>query len=158
MKKSKYFIIKIIISMVIFCYYITLGTTTIKAIDSNIEIEMLSDGSYFETSIIEEPDTRVSNTKSATKTVNYKNSKGNILWSVSVHGTFTYTGSSSKCISSTVSAISHDNNWKITSKSSSKSGNKATAKATAKLYQSGIAIQTINRTVTLTCSANGNMS
>lgn len=131
----------------------TFFTTTSKVFDSNIQIEKLSDGSYFETIIIEEPNTWALNTKSVTKIVSYKNSKGSILRSVSVHGTFTYTGSSSKCTLSTVSANNYDSNWKITSKSSSKSGNKATAKATVTLYQSGSAIQI----VILTCSASGNM-
>lgn len=158
MKKNKRSIAKLIIVALIVCFSMTFFTTTSKAFDSNIQIEKLSDGSYFETIIIEEPNTRTSNTKSATKTVNYKNSKGSILWTVSVHGTFTYTGSSSKCTLSTVSTNIYDSNWKITSKSSSKSGNKAIAKATTKLYQSGVAIQTVSKTVTLTCSANGNMS
>lgn len=127
----------------------TFFTTTSKVFDSNIQIEKLSDGRYFETIIIEEPNTRALNTKSVTKIVSYKNSKGSILRSVSVHGTFTYTGSSSNCTLSTVSANNYDSNWKITSKSSSKSGNKATAK----LYQSGSTIQT----VILTCSASDNM-
>ena len=61
------------------------------------------------------------------------------MWSVSVHGTFTYTGtgSSSKCTTSTVSTTCPGSTWKIISRNDSKSGNKATANATAGHYISG---------------------
>lgn len=38
------------------------------------------------------------NTKTASKTVTYENSKGDILWYVKVTGTFSYNGTSSSCI------------------------------------------------------------
>lgn len=80
------------------------------------------------------------------------------MFSVTVTGTFTYTGSSSTCTKSVASAISKNANWKISSKSASKSGNKATAKATAKRYVDGTAVETQNCTVILTCSSNGSLS
>ena len=80
------------------------------------------------------------------------------MFSVTVTGTFTYTGSSSTCTKSIASATSKNANWKISSKSASKSGNKATAKATAKRYVDGTAVETQNCTVTLTCSLNGSLS
>ena len=80
------------------------------------------------------------------------------MFSVTVTGTFTYTGSSSTCTKSIASATSKNANWKISSKSASKSGNKATAKATAKRYVDGTAVETQNCTVTLTCSSNGSLS
>ena len=80
------------------------------------------------------------------------------MFSVTVTGTFTYTGSSSTCTKPVASATSKNANWKISSKSASKSGNKATAKATAKRYVDGTAVETQNCTVTLTCSSNGSLS
>lgn len=44
---------------------------------------------YYETVLEEEPFNARSSTKSGSKTVNCKNSKGKILWSVTVHGSFT---------------------------------------------------------------------
>ena len=46
----------------------------------------------------------------------------------------------------------------ITSATASKSGNTATADVTAKRYTLGIPLETLNRTITMTCSANGTIS
>ena len=115
------------------------------------EIIQLDNGYYLETII-------AANQKTARKTANYKNAQGTTMFSVTVTGTFTYTGSSSTCTKSIASATSKNANWKISSKSASKSGNKATAKATAKRYVDGTAVETQNCTVTLTCSLNGSLS
>lgn len=128
------------------------------ALEQKKEIIQLDNGYYLETIIEETPTTRASNQKTAKKTGNYKNAQGTTMFSVTVTGTFTYTGSSSTCTKSVASATSKNANWKISSKSASKSGNKATAKATAKRYVDGTAVETQNCTVTLTCSSNGSLS
>lgn len=96
--------------------------------------------------------------KKAKKTLSYKNSSGKVLWSVSVIGTFSYNGSSSKCTKSDVSLVINDTNWKESSKSGSLSGNKATAKAVVKCVSLGATISTISKTVTLSCSPKGELS
>lgn len=48
--------------------------------------------------------------------------------------------------------------WKITSATASKSGNKATGDVTAKRYVLGIPVETVEKTITLTCSASGVIS
>jgi ABC-type Na+ efflux pump permease subunit len=130
----------------------------VSALEQKKEIIQLDNGYYLETIIEETPTTRASNQKTAKKTGNYKNAQGTTMFSVTVTGTFTYTGSSSTCTKSIASATSKNANWKISSKSASKSGNKATAKATAKRYVDGTAVETQNCTVTLTCSSNGSLS
>ena len=130
----------------------------VSALEQKKKIIQLDNGYYLETIIEETPTTRASNQKTAKKTGNYKNAQGTTMFSVTVTGTFTYTGSSSTCTKSVASATSKNANWKISSKSASKSGNKATAKATAKRYVDGTAVETQNCTVTLTCSSNGSLS
>ena len=130
----------------------------VSALEQKKEIIQLDNGYYLETIIEETPTTRASNQKTAKKTGNYKNAQRTTMFSVTVTGTFTYTGSSSTCTKSIASATSKNANWKISSKSASKSGNKATAKATAKRYVDGTAVETQNCTVTLTCSSNGSLS
>lgn len=105
-----------------------------------------------------EPATRATKTITGKKTASIKNSSGKVLWSVTVTGSFTYTGSKATCTNSSVSAQSNDNRWKISSKSHSKSGNTATATASAKYYLDGSLIATQNKTVKLTCSASGKLS
>lgn len=123
--------------------------------------EYFDDGSYMVTTITESSSilTRASGSKTASKTSTYHSGSGSALWSVTVTGSFSYTGSSAKCTSSSVSANSYSSLWKINSKSASKSG--ATAKATAKAYQynsNGKYITSVTKTVGLTCSINGNLS
>ena len=80
------------------------------------EIIKLDNGYYLETIIEETSMARATNQKTARKTANYKNAQGAIMFSVTVTGTFTYTGSSSTCTKSVAEASSKNTNWKISSK------------------------------------------
>ncbi|MDR0519773.1 MAG: hypothetical protein LBG82_06960 [Clostridiales Family XIII bacterium] len=120
-----------------------------------------NDGSYFVTTIAEtkSPALRASTTtKTSSKITTYYGSSGNTLWYVKVTGTFSYNGSTSSCTASTVTAAAPASNWSISSTSASKSGNQATASATANRYNGLTVVQTVSRTVTLTCSSNGTLS
>jgi len=124
-----------------------------------ISIDYLDDGIIVETIIAESYlSLYAENTKSGKKTKNYKNDSGKILYSVTVHGTFNYNGSTSKCTSSTIEVISNTSDWKVYSKSASKSGNKAIGKATMKRYYNGTLLETQYPSVTLTCDKNGKLS
>lgn len=104
----------------------------VSALDQKKEIIKLDNGYYLETIIEETSMARAANQKTARKTANYKNAQGAIMFSVTVTGTFTYTGSSSTCIK-TVAEASSKIQLENFFKSASKSGNKATAKAIAKM-------------------------
>lgn len=45
--------------------------------------------------------------------VEYKNAAGKTMWTVTVKGSFTYTGKSSKCTSASGSASSLSSNWML---------------------------------------------
>ncbi len=124
----------------------------------SVETYPLENGDVLEVIISESNpiNTRASVTvKTGSKTVNYRNSAGSVMWYVKESGTFSYTGTSSKCISDSVTATSNNSKWRISNKSSSRSGNTATGKATAKLYYNGVATQSITETATVSCSATG---
>lgn len=131
-------------------------TTVIN--DSYIET-VYDDGSYIEINLEQDSHfTRASST-SGKKTSTYKDSNGKILWSVRVEGSFTYTGSSATCTSSSITTTCPASNWKLSNKTSSRSGAAAIASATAKEYTFlGICTKTINKTVKLTCSPSGKLS
>lgn len=97
-------------------------------------------------------------TKSGRKTVIHKSSRGRKLWSVTVHGTFSYTGKSAKCTYASVSTSCPSRQWKIVSSSSSKRRSTAAAKATAKKYINGKVKQTIIKSIFLRCSTFGKLS
>jgi hypothetical protein len=126
------------------------------------ETKVMSDGSYYVTTVEESTLGNMlqaaTSTKTGSKTTTYYNSDGASLWYVKVTGTFSYNGTTSSCTSATVTAASQVSAWVISSKSVSKSGNQATGSATAKCYNGLIVIQTVSKTVTLTCSKTGALS
>ena len=118
------------------------------------EVEILPNGDYIETELITYVQLDGAKaTKSGQKTKSYKNSSGAVMWSVTVYGTFSYTGSSATCTSASRSTTCPGSGWTIVSSSASKSGNTATAKATARYNNSDY-----TRSVTLQCSVNGTLS
>ena len=157
MKKIK----NILLVTFIFSILLTCNSVSASTQYSNIttQITYLDNGDYLETTIYDNDATltRATSKKSGTKTTTYK-SDGKALWYVSVTGTFTYTGSSSKCTAASVKAASYVDTWKISNKSSSYKNNTATGSATAKLYYGPLPVTTINQKVTLTCDSKGNLS
>lgn len=130
--------------------------------NQNSAIEYFADGSYIVTTISDESyimntySTTTTTTKSKTST--YYSKSNSKLWDVKVTGTFTYGNGSAKCTRSTISSNSYNKNWKITNKSASKSNATASATATGNLYQDNIIVQSVVKTVSLTCDKNGNFS
>lgn len=119
-------------------------------------VEYFEDGSYIvtelETSGIS---TFAASTKNYSKSASYYNSDNEKEWTITLSGTFSYTGSSATCTKATKSYSIYNDNWKVTSSSASKSGNKATGNFTVKRYLAGIPIRTVNKSLTITCSKTG---
>lgn len=156
MKRLRYLFLCLILSI---CY-----NPTVLASDytnSSTTTEVLDDGSYIETTIETVSSINLfsaTSTKSGKRTSTYKDSSGKIYWSVTVNGSFSYNGSSSKCTSSAISTTCPSKLWKLSNKSSSKSGATATASVVAKRYTNGTITKTIKRSVSLTCSKTGKLS
>lgn len=128
------------------------------------EIEYLDNGDYLETTITDDPvspsDIATLATKkwrTSTKTVRYKNSAGDVMWTAAVRGTFWYDGSSSSCTYDLAIATAPGKTWSIKSKSSSRSGSTATAKVTA-TQSTSIASADFTSTVKISCSKTGVVS
>ena len=130
----------------------------------NSTITYFDAGSYMITTIGDEPGSKkpsgiqpfaASTTVSKSKTARFYNSENQVMWYVKVTGSFTYTGSSAKCNSASVTADSLSNSWKVSKLSAAHSGATAYASATGKQYFLGTVIDTISRTVSLTCSPTG---
>lgn len=126
--------------------------------ETSTAVEYLEDGSYIVTTVEEEPNLFRASTKSGTKTAKFYNSDDEIQWSVTLSGTFSYTGSSATCTKASVSYKVYDSDWKVTSATSSKSGRTATGNFTIKMYVTFVPIKTLNRTLTLSCSNSGTIS
>lgn len=144
------------ICCMIFICLSTINVPTVKAAE-----EDTSDDSLTFVEVIEEMPSlsRATKTKSASKTIYCNDSNGNVLWSLQIAATFRYTGSSSTCTSAKAVATSNSSYWKVATPSCSRSGNKATASTVGKKYSSkGVLLQTVTKSVTISCSANGTIS
>ncbi len=123
-------------------------------------LRTFKDGSYIEEQIRGSSSRLFSPTsiRYGHKTSTYKSRSGKTILTITVSGTFTYNGMSSKCIKSTVSVHCQNSNWKVKRKSARKHGSTATASATAAKYTNKVAVQTIKRSVSLSCSKSGKLS
>ena len=153
MKKTFKHIITIFSFLLIFITNISIANATVLSNFNNdyyLETVITDANPTFSFSTLQSN----SHTITKTKTTNIKNTNGAILWSVSITATFTYDGSTSRCISCSPSTETYSSSWTIQSTSSSKSGNSATAIATAN-YAS---LKNYTQSVTISCSKNGTVS
>ncbi len=162
MKIFKKSTLTLIIAVLLCCTVFPVSTNATDLKDQTVSVEYLENGDCIETVIsVETSDNPVlavySSTKTATKTNYYKNSSGDVLWSVSIKGTFSYNGNASSCTSCSHSTTAPSSVWYIKSASHSKSGNTATAKATA-AKKTSTGIKEYSMSVTIKCSANGTIS
>lgn len=124
--------------------------------------EVFEDGSYFQVTIMETSSDavrRATNTKTGSKVYNYVDSNHKSLWTITVKGSFTYNGSTSKCTNSSVSVKSYVSNWTVSGARAWKSGSTAYASAQGKMKNIlGQTTRTVNKQVSLTCSPSGKLS
>ena len=148
---------KLIITLL--CLIITLSQTIMvyatPADTLKISKQYFSDGSYFETIIVES--NAKSTIKNASKTATYKNASGEALWYAKVTANFYFDGSTSSCTSSSASAGTYVDGWKILEKSASRTGNTGSATVRAGIYLNGLYVSSITETVTLSCDKYGNL-
>ena len=126
--------------------------------NANVEnIVYLSDGGYMITVVTEEKEHAsvfsATQTKSGSKTSTVYSATGNKLYSLTVHGTFSYNGTSATANSSSYSYSDESPLWNFSSASSYCSGATATASGT---FKSSLTSKTLS--VSLTCSASGTLS
>lgn len=123
------------------------------------EIEYMDDGSYFENTIyIEKPEAALYSTEKIRKghrTVTHYSAKDVKLWSITVNGTYSYNGTTAKCVSCSSSKEVFKETWKVNITSTTKSGNCASTTAQGKHYTNGKVDKTITKTVSLRCKSNG---
>ncbi len=100
----------------------------------------------------------VTQTKAGSKNCSFYNDDDELQWVVTLRGVFSYNGSSATCTESTVSSTVYYSNWKVTSAVASKSGATAIGDFVVKRYTLLVPVQTENVHLTITCSANGNLS
>lgn len=128
-----------------------------QALAAEKEIAYYPDGSYTTTEIIR-LGSRASGSTSGSKVKNHYDSDGNLKWKATLTGSFTYTGFSATCTSSSISTTIYDSTWSTGSKSSSKSGSTAKGSVTMNRKLNGVTAKSVTTNLSLTCSANGKLS
>lgn len=117
-------------------------------------IEYLDDGSYFVIEVTQSPTLGRSTNIDGYKEATYYSKDGTAIWTIQLHGYFTYTsGVSAKATSASVSVILHDSGASFISKDSYISG--ATAYGSTKVKYGSV---TVSKAVDLTCSVYGVLS
>ena len=147
----KLFAILLVISMLPF------GAFAVNEAPEADEVIYLEDGSYITVTLTESV-TRVSGTKTASRTYRYYSSDDVEQWNATLRGTFTYAGSSATCTNATCSVSVLVSSWYEKSKSVYPSGNAAVGELTMGHKLLGITVGTKSITMRLTCDANGNLS
>lgn len=157
MKKNIFISMFLSMFLIIGCMPLSVNATETNT--SNIEIEYLEDGSYFEITINEDFNASRAYTKSGGKSVVYKNSNGDVQWTYTINATFSYNpGVSSTCTGVSDSYSISNDNWHIDSHSCWKSGNTAYGTVTMKYKFLGVTTQTVTKDISLSCDSNGNLS
>lgn len=104
--------------------------------------------------LLPEPEQTVSKTKYA----EYHAANGKCLWSISLATDFSYNGKTSACTNARISYKIYDSDWKLVSSSCSKNGATATGEFAFRQYKLGVPLKLIEKTLTLTCDADGRVS
>lgn len=115
-------------------------------------VQDLGNGNYFVETIYVPNVQLYSNSKTGTKTAEYIAS-GTTIYTISVTGTFTYDGITSDATSALCAIATHVSGASILSRNAYTSG--ASAIASGSISYIGVTLQ---KTVTLTCDKDGNLS
>lgn len=173
MKKFLSIFIAFIITFIPFCF--TAGAEESAEIS---QTEYFEDGSYITVGTASAVENEIANifakileffrkliefftgnkTVSKTKYASYYDKNGNLLWSVFLEAEFSYNGKTSYCKEAGAYYETYDSDWEITSSGYSTDGNTATADFTAQQTKLGVKLKTVNKTLTLTCDKDGNIS
>lgn len=156
MKTTKRIISSALVLVVLLAFYCTPIMAADIADHPEQTITYLSDGSYIitTTEVVESIQPfAAEKTISGKKVHRHYNASDELMWSFSVHGTFTYNGTTAKATAASYSYSISNSDWSFKSASASYSGATATATGT---FKHGIFSHTA--TVSLTCSPTGVLS
>lgn len=124
-----------------------------SASNTTEEIIYYEDGSYLVMTLTE-PMTRASSVRSGAKTGDYYNADGDLLWDFTVHGTFTYDGTTATATDASYSYNIYHSAWTLKNASAYCSGDQAIAEGK---FNGGLLLNR-STSISLTCSPTGVLS
>lgn len=140
------------------CFTVPFSAFAQDTIVTDESIQYFEDGSYLVTEETESITPFSSGTKSKAKTVTFYENDDDKQWSVTLHTTFKYTGTSVSCTNAYTSYSIYDNAWKVTQADASKAGSIVTGTFVVKKYWLGIITKTIPLQIITSCDRNGNIT
>lgn len=132
------------------CAFPALASNTTETTEEIIRYE---DGSYLVVTLTVSM-TRATGTRSGIKTGDYYNSDGELCWDFSIHGAFTYDGTTATATDASYSYNIYNSAWKLKSAEAYCSGNQAIAEGK---FNGGFLLNR-STSITLTCSPDGVLS
>ena len=114
------------------------------------QVEQYENGAYAVVTVYDDTIARAG-TKTGHKDYKYYVS-GSLAWTYTVHGSFSYNGSSASCTAASATCDIRDSGWKLTSNEAYPSGSAAVAKGTMRRSSDG---REVYPKVTLTSTPNG---
>lgn len=123
--------------------------------------QYFEDGSYIVTTLSEENcgiSLFATSTKTGRKTDTCYDANHEVLWTATLTGTFSYTGTSATCTDASVTYSVQDTSWSIVSAEAYESGATAIGDVTGKRYLLGIPVDSFVSHLEITCSATGVLS
>lgn len=121
-------------------------------------VRYYADGSRDETEIILLPSAKVLHTVTAQKSTSHYTSSNELVWKVTLTGSFSYNGSSSSCTAASTTTNFYQSGWFVYSENTTHSGNTASTVVILKKTVLGVPITFSNVTLNLSCDKNGNLS
>lgn len=155
---------KLMISSLLTLFLLVPYPTTVShaenstAVTSSTITEFYDDNSYSIITITEYINNSILSSKTGSKTITHFNSSDEQVWTYTITGNYTYNGSSSSCTSVSDSYSISNNNWHINSHSCWKSGNTAYGSVTMDYKLLGITINSVSKSLNLSCSPSGVLS
>lgn len=149
---------QMLISMLGACLIVLMLPATAIAADSNEEVIRYADGSYSIVTITyddEQTDASLlaeRSTRRGTKKKDHYSRNGNLAWTFTLYGAFTYDGRSAEATDADYSYEIYESGWSFSSGSASYYGATATASGEFRVALS------YPVSLSLTCSANGVLS
>ena len=145
-------IIKKMFSIVLILTLVIKTMTPVYVYAQTNDIEYFEDGSFIITELIE-PNSLARTAKSAKKSSTYYSASGVEQWKVTLTGTFTYDGKTSKATNASIDVSIYKSGWSTTSKSATYSGNKAIGSVKVSKNATNI-----SKSLSISCSKSGIIS
>ena len=97
-------------------------------------------------------------TAEKSKYLRYYDANGVLLWEAVLTAEFVYSSKQVRCESVDLSFVSMDRNWLLASRNTEKAGDTARGTVSVRQTKLGVPLQTVTRTLTLTCDRYGAVS